>query len=655
MRSGQAPFGANPEFDGRYTGIEWLDEREIACTFRAVDPRTSQRVFLKLLREDKKDDRIATRLFLNEPAILRWLVREAPEAPVLPVLETGTWRERPFFTQQLLAGWPLEAALREHPILNPGSAVKVIEGCLQFLELLHGAGVVHGDVSPDNIFIETNADVPGNGRLPETLSIRLVDFNSACRFEMPQARLEKLLLKPPYAAPELALGQAMSPSTDLYALGIVFFELLIGRRPYNWQSLEDARNLYHTDLPSIPLELDVPILVQDFVGAFLVTEPTKRPHSASECLRRLRGLKHVHQWLSKEGAADIALIPPVESRQRVPATVPAGAPNPVIVPEGERPPVRKRTEITAACAAPVMARANPDDSSRDIMSATFDVPVPQHEQGFHLVNFSVFAPKMIAPASSFVLEVWAFLGSQRDEMLSRASRHDRLIERGSRGPIYVPNGTELTLVLRLDGFGLRDSQDSIYWGGELVNLAFIVDAPKDLLPATYPGQISILHCGMLLARLVFEVEVGNALKRSIEVSLQRQEVKKAFASYASRDRGEVLRRVQGIAATGIDVFLDVISIRAGDNWEHELLCNIRERDIFYLFWSVAASQSQWVEREWRLALRERGLDYIHPIPLADPVVAPPPKELASYHFNDLLLACMRSQDISLTSTQKDQA
>jgi serine/threonine protein kinase len=163
-----------------------------------------------------EDDPIAARLFLNEPAILQWLVREAPEAPVLPVLETGTWRQRPFFTQQLLAGWPLEAALREHPILNSASAVKVIEGCLQFLELLHGAGVVHGDVSPDNIFIETNAGIPADGRLPETLSIRLVDFNSACRFEVPQALPEKLLLKPPYAAPELALGQAISPSTDLW-------------------------------------------------------------------------------------------------------------------------------------------------------------------------------------------------------------------------------------------------------------------------------------------------------------------------------------------------------------------------------------------------------------------------------------------------------
>jgi serine/threonine protein kinase len=75
------------------------------------------------------------------------------------------------------------------------------------------------------------------------------------RFQADKVRPEKLLLKPPYAAPELALGQAMSPWTDLDVLGIVSFELPTGRRPYNWQSLEDIRNLHHAGLPSVPLEL----------------------------------------------------------------------------------------------------------------------------------------------------------------------------------------------------------------------------------------------------------------------------------------------------------------------------------------------------------------------------------------------------------------
>ena len=62
------------------------------------------------------------------------------------------------------------------------------------------------------------------------------------------------------------------------------------------------------------------------------------------------------------------------------------------------------------------------------------------------------------------------------------------------------------------------------------------------------------------------------------------------------------------------------------------------KDIFYLFWSKSAALSEWVEKEWRLALLRRGLDYIDPIPLEEPEHAPPPKELSKLHFSDAYLS-----------------
>ena len=90
---------------------------------------------------------------------------------------------------------------------------------------------------------------------------------------------------------------------------------LAGARPIG-KALRTFATYVIPKLPSIPLELDVPILVQDFVRTMLVTDPIKRPHSASECLRGLRALKHLHQWFCKQSAADVALIPMVESRPR---------------------------------------------------------------------------------------------------------------------------------------------------------------------------------------------------------------------------------------------------------------------------------------------------------------------------------------------------
>ena len=71
----------------------------------------------------------------------------------------------------------------------------------------------------------------------------------------------------------------------------------------------------------------------------------------------------------------------------------------------------------------------------------------------------------------------------------------------------------------------------------------------------------------------------------------------AFASYASQERDTVMRIIQGLqkGAPGLEVYVDVASLRAGQNWEHELNQVIPTRDVFYLFWSRAASQSNWVE------------------------------------------------------------
>ena len=77
------------------------------------------------------------------------------------------------------------------------------------------------------------------------------------------------------------------------------------------------------------------------------------------------------------------------------------------------------------------------------------------------------------------------------------------------------------------------------------------------------------------------------------------------------------------------------------------------RDRLFLFWSRHARESQWVDFEWRLAHRLKGIDSIDPVPLEDPGTAPPPDELAALHFNDIYLeviAANRRQ--SLSSPQK---
>jgi hypothetical protein len=148
-----------------------------------------------------------------------------------------------------------------------------------------------------------------------------------------------------------------------------------------------------------------------------------------------------------------------------------------------------------------------------------------------------------------------------------------------------------------------------------------------------------------IARINFVIHVGKLSLNAAPLTTQEQRHRKAFASYSSADRDDVLARIQGMlkAAPELEVFLDVHSLRSGQYWEQELFKVIPVNDIFYLFWSESAKKSEWVEKEWRCALKTKGLDFIDPVPLVSPHEVPPPSELADKHFNDWVLAFMRTK------------
>ena len=136
------------------------------------------------------------------------------------------------------------------------------------------------------------------------------------------------------------------------------------------------------------------------------------------------------------------------------------------------------------------------------------------------------------------------------------------------------------------------------------------------------------------------LRVGESKTTVAEIPASITTYRSAFASYASEDRAEVLSRVQGMVAVNknMDVFVDAINIRAGQDWEESLLKHLLKAAVFYLFWCRHAISPDWVTKEWHLALETKGEDFIDPVPLENPEVAPPPRQLSRKHFNDPLLA-----------------
>lgn len=245
------------------------------------------------------------------------------------------------------------------------------------------------------------------------------------------------------------------------------------------------------------------------------------------------------------------------------------------------------------------------------------------------------------PGSNCLIDVWAHFERQRNEVLERArDSTGEDIRSKSKGPIQLARGTVLTARLQVEDVLVDDPEDTILWQGDIGNATFAARVPREAAEGNKRGVANIYVCGLQIARIYFILKVGIKMAKTDRLPTEEHRHRKAFASYASGDRDHVLARIQGLqkAAPLLEIFFDVFSLRSGQYWEKELWNVIPANDVFYLFWSNNARQSEWVEKEWRCALQAKGLDFIDPIPLAPPTEVPPPPELAGKHFNDWVLA-----------------
>jgi kumamolisin len=261
------------------------------------------------------------------------------------------------------------------------------------------------------------------------------------------------------------------------------------------------------------------------------------------------------------------------------------------------------------------------------------------------VDFTLTAPAAVAPRVPFELFVWAHESGKRQQVLALAREElgaGQVLTR-MKGPFRISSGTTLSVQLRIPGAVIEEPEDTMVWDGESTHVSFVVTISKFSREAKCYGSALVYANGVRVVKIPFLLSPLGKPEGLIEV--RAVPYKTAFASYATADRDAVLGRIQGIkkVVPNLDVFLDVLSLRSGQNWEKELWRVIPARDIFYLFWSTHARKSKWVEKEWRCALRKRGIEFIDPIPLESPDKSPPPPALSSLHFNDWTLAFRRGK------------
>lgn len=264
------------------------------------------------------------------------------------------------------------------------------------------------------------------------------------------------------------------------------------------------------------------------------------------------------------------------------------------------------------------------DAPPPIVPKMAAAPSPSAEE-LQPVQLGASAPRQAKPGSEFTARFVAYEKALEEEV------RDLLTKLAPTAGTVLgiqecrwQRDTRVTV--KLSGRGLivdPPEQDFIWQGGRSL-LEFDVSVPAEAEEGAIPLKFDVAIEGIIVARLRLELEITASPKKKGQATATGEPAKTAFASYSSKDRLRVLDRVDAIKiAAGIDVFQDCLDLNPGEEWKPRLDSEIRDRDLFLLFWSQSASESKWVLWELDTAMKEKGEQSLQLHPL-DPGVKPPP-------------------------------
>jgi serine/threonine-protein kinase len=286
---------------GGYRIEHVIGEGGMGTVYGAIHPLIGKRAAIKVLRRELCSSAEAVERFVQEARA----VNQIGHPNIVDAFAFGTLPDgRSWCAMEWLTGESLADRI-ERRRLPWAEACGVLLDVIRALEAAHKHGVVHRDLKPDNVFlVEQKDDRP---------RVKLLDFGIAKLTGGADQRIERtrtgaLVGTPLYIAPEQARGQAVDAHTDIYSLGVMTFELLAGRLPFDADNAADliAKHLTETPPRLRSITPGAPAAVDDVIAEMLAKEPARRPT-----------LARVKQVLVEAAGADPALS--IDAPPTVPA------------------------------------------------------------------------------------------------------------------------------------------------------------------------------------------------------------------------------------------------------------------------------------------------------------------------------------------------
>ena len=487
--------------DGRYRLLHRVGSGGMADVWCAEDMQLSRRVALKLLH----------RRFAEDPEFVERFKREASSAAslthpnVVSVFDRGAWEGTYYIAMEYLDGRSLKQIIREEAPLDQLSAIDLTIQILRAARFAHQRGVVHRDIKPHNVIVDAE------GRA------KVTDFGIARAGASDMTETGSIMGTAQYLPPEQAQGLAVSPQSDLYAIGVVLYEMLTGRVPFDGDSavtialkqVSEAPVAPSAWNPAVPAELDAIVL------RALEKAPAARFISADEFIGALQGVADRIASGAAVGAGTVAF-----------GAVAGQAPPPVVLPpedraatEVERRPKRWPwlvASIALLCIAAGLiwfAAGGGFDHSKP------KVPVPR------VVGLTATTAQAVLQRQGFRADIQRFVNpAPPDEVFGQDPAAGQRVNKGSVVTVRVSQGPPQKVVPDVNGDSAKDAKKALKEAGFKVktNTEFSETVPDGSVIRTIPGAGEKADAGSKVTLVVSKgtqpVAVPSVVGRSRETA-----------------------------------------------------------------------------------------------------------------------------------------
>ena len=254
--------------DGRYRVLQRLGSGGMADVYCAEDTQLGRRVALKLLYRRFAEDAEFVERFRREASSAAGL--QHPN--IVGVFDRGEWDGTYYIAMEFLDGRTLKQLVREHGAMAPDDAVAITLQVLRAAGFAHRRGVVHRDIKPHNVILDEE------GRA------KVTDFGIARAGASDMTETGSIMGTAQYLSPEQAQGQPVSPRSDLYSIGVMLYELVTGRVPFDAESPVTIALKHVSERPVPPADVNpaVPPALEAVVMRALEKDPARRFADAAE-------------------------------------------------------------------------------------------------------------------------------------------------------------------------------------------------------------------------------------------------------------------------------------------------------------------------------------------------------------------------------------